>query len=107
MDLFVNDLHETMGPVLSGCIRELTGNFISHMLYGCLLLLNQLHIKELFRFLSPGETSMAYCYEAWGKHGKKRIFFSIFSLVVQFILPLTLIGMANYAIKRKLQNLPR
>ena len=27
--------------------------------------------------------------------------------MVQFILPLTLIGLANYAIKRKLQNLPR
>merc|ERR1712038_673588 len=65
MDMFVNDLNETMGPVVAGCMYKLSG-----------------------------ETSMAYCYEAWGKHGKKRIFFSIFSLVVQFILPLTLIGMA-------------
>ena len=54
-----------------------------------------------------GETSLAYCFEAWGEHGEKRIFYSIFSLVVQFILPLTLIGLANNAIKRKLQNLPR
>ena len=36
MDMFVNDLHETMGPVLSGCIRELTGSFISDTLYASL-----------------------------------------------------------------------
>ena len=36
MDMFVNDLNETMGPVLSGCIRELRGNSISDTLYGSL-----------------------------------------------------------------------
>ena len=57
--------------------------------------------------LQIGDTSIAYCAEGWGEHREKRLFYSIFSFVVQFILPLTLIALANYAIKRKLQNLPR
>ena len=34
MDMFVNDLNETMGPVLSGCIRQLTGMYMIVVWFG-------------------------------------------------------------------------
>jgi len=53
-----------------------------------------------------GETSIAYCAEKWGQYEKGRLVVSLFSMLVQFILPITLISWAHHAIKRKLQNLP-
>ncbi|XP_059084396.1 neuropeptide Y receptor type 5-like [Tigriopus californicus] len=51
-------------------------------------------------------SSLAYCAEEWGQYKKGRLVYSIFSLVVQFILPLTLISFAHSSIKKKLRKLP-
>ena len=56
--------------------------------------------------LIVGAESVAYCAEEWGEYERGRLVFSIFSFVVQFILPITLISFAHNAIKKKLQKLP-
>ena len=112
MDLRVNDFNNMMPPKVAECIYRTTGQYIIRYIQFIKSELKSGTVRNdkcsfIMKCNILGETSLAYCYEAWGEHGRKRIFYSIFSLVVQFILPLTLIGLANYAIKRKLQNLPR
>ena len=53
-----------------------------------------------------GLPELALCHEMWGKYAKGRFYYSIFCLLVQFLLPLTLISLAHSAIKKKLQKLP-
>ncbi len=50
---------------------------------------------------------MTYCEESWFDSLESgRLVYSVFTFVVQFVLPITLITFAHSAIKRKLQKLP-
>ena len=52
-------------------------------------------------------SELVLCNEMWGQnYPKGRFYYSIFCLLVQFLLPLTLISLAHSAIKKKLQKLP-
>ena len=83
---------------------------ISTLLASPLFFGMQLTIYDLPAHIAQaaGTDQIAYCSEAWGSWAGEygRLCYTIFSLLVQFLLPLTLISMAHGAIKRKLQNLP-
>lgn len=66
----------------------------------------KLNLLHIFRLVTAGESAISYCIEKWSDYKKGRLFYSVFTLVLQFILPLTLISLAHSAIKRKLRNLP-
>ena len=81
---------------------------ISALLASPLLLAMDLKVIELPKSVLDviGVPYTAYCIENWGEYSKGRLLYSIFALLVQFILPLTLISLAHNAIKKKLQKLP-
>ena len=60
----------------------------------------------MYIFTIAGLETVAYCAEEWGEYKRGRLIYSIFIFVVQFMLPVTLISLAHYSIKRKLQKMP-
>ncbi len=53
------------------------------------------------------DATIAYCEEHWfDSFQSGRLVYSVFTFVVQFVLPISLISFAHSAIKRKLQKLP-
>ena len=52
-----------------------------------------------------GYSSIAYCAEQWGAYKKGRLYYSIFSLLVQFLLPLTLITLAHRDVQNEIVSM--
>lgn len=96
-------------PKLSKALCSLLFIWSVSILLSCPLIfamsLEVIHMPKQFVHIVK-VSSLAYCAEEWGQYKKGRLVYSIFSLVVQFILPLTLISFAHSSIKKKLQKLP-